>query len=212
MFRHHYNPFIFKLYFYISTGNNSFFENIIKISEDKINKAKLSLLNFIVKALSEFKKENNIFYINNLLNYTILLNEEIDGNSNIFKEKKFLETFYDFIALLDKSCLLYSNYYIGTKTCGKLVCEIILDIFFSFPDYSNKFKETFTKEYRKEQTIFSIFYLIDICTNDNFDENIKEKVKHYISNIDNLLYIHKNFFNQKKKAKLFLGKKLFYVS
>lgn len=211
LFRHHYNPFIFKLYFYISTGNNSFFENIIEISEDKINKAKLSLLNFIVKALSEFKKENNIFYINNLLNYTILLNEEIDGNSNIFKEKKFLETFYDFIALLDKSCLLYSNYYIGTKTCGKLVCEIILDIFFSFPDYSNKFKETFTKEYRKEQTIFSIFYLIDICTNDNFDENIKEKVKHYISNIDNLLYIHKNFFNQKKKAKLFLGKKLYQI-
>ena len=211
LFRHHYNPFIFKFYFCISTNNISSMESIIDISEDKINKTKLSLLYFIVKTLYEFKKENNIFYINNLLNYVILLNEEIDSNSNVLKGKAFLEIFYKFIELLDRSCLLYSNYYIGTKNSGKIISEIILDIFFSFSDYLDKFRETFTKENQKEETILSIFYLIDICTNDNFDENIKEEAKQYIYNIDNLLYIHKNFFNQKKKPKLFLGKKLYQI-
>ena len=211
LFRHHYNPFIFKFYFCISTENISSLESIIDISEDKINGTKLSLLNFIVETLHDFKKDNNIFYINNLLNHAILLNEEIENDSNILKGKEFLGMLCKFIELLDKSGLLYSNYYIGTRTCGKIISEIILDIFFSLSDYSEKFMETFTKENQNEQTIFSIFYLIDICTNDNFDENIKVEAKQYIPNIDNLLYIHKNIFNQKKKTKLFLGKKLYQI-
>ena len=211
LFKHHYNPFIFKFYFCLSTENVSSLETFIDISEDKINKTKLSLLNFIIKTLYDFKNYKNIFYISNLLNQAILLNEEIDYNSNILNGKSFLEMFYKFIELLDRSCLLYSNYYIGTKTCGKIISEIILDIFFSFQNYSDKFRDTFTKENQNDQAIFSIFYLIDICTNNNFDELTKEKAKKYISNIDNLLYIHKNIFNQKKITKLFLGKKLYQI-
>ena len=97
--------------------------------DEKINKTKIALLNFMVNTLSDFlketkpKKETNFFYINNILNILTILNEELyDKELSLFKNNSFYEIFYKYISVLDKSCLLYSNYYLEIdNNCGKIM-------------------------------------------------------------------------------------------
>ena len=220
LLKSHFVPFVFKFYLYL--GNSIFpLEKENKNTENKINKTKLYLLEQILNILLNFQKETNIkeenykYYINNLLNFLIILNEEIDNNTNIFRNNNFQEIFYKYVSLLEKSCLLYSNYCIeSSDKCGKIISEIIYEIFFiiSEKNYSEKeFIKIFIKDNKKEQEVFTIFYLIDICKEKVLEKEkkIKENLKKYLPGIDNLKYIHKNYFNRKiSKMKLILNKKL----
>jgi hypothetical protein len=134
--------------------------------------------------------------------------------------KSFNDIFFKLISLLEKTCLLYSNYYIESdEKCGKTVSEIIYDIFFELSEENIKeqeFMKVFTKENIKEQEIFTIFYLIDIFKEDILEkeQKINEELKKFIPDIDNLKNIHKNIFTKKKsksKVKLFLNKNLYQI-
>ena len=219
------NPFIFKFYSFISTNNIFQFE----MNEENVKKAKktkLNLLIFIVNTLTNcqkeipIKKENNMSYINNLLNLTIILNEELYNPSTLFQSTLFVDMFHDYLYLLDKSSILYSNYYIEEEeNWGKIIIEIVYDIFFAINKFNYNepdFIKTFYKENLKEDEIYSIFYLMDI-----FKEKILEKEKKinrqlrdFIPNIDNLKIIHKYCFNKikKSKIKLFLDKNIFQIN
>ena len=218
LLKNHTNPFVFKFYLFIL--NQSIEPNN---DGERITKTKLSISRLIINTLNDFQKnldiknENYIYYIYNLLNYLIILNEELDNNSNLFKNKQFHEIVYKYISLLDKSCLLYSNYYIEfEEKCGKIFAEIIYDLFFAL--FENTFnKKEFIKVFTKlssEQDEYSLFYLIDIYKEKNLDKEpkVKETIKKLIPNIDNLKYIHKNYFNKKVlKHKLFLDKNLYKI-
>ena len=228
LLKNHSNPFIFKFYLFIS--NIELFAQEASIKDNikqKTNKTKITLLNFIVNTLFDFhkeikaKKEINIFLINNLLNILIILNEELlSRDSSLFQMKSFNDIFFKLISLLEKTCLLYSNYYIESdEKCGKTVSEIIYDIFFELSEENIKeqeFMKVFTKENIKEQEIFTIFYLIDIFKEDILEkeQKINEELKKFIPDIDNLKNIHKNIFTKKKsksKVKLFLNKNLYQI-
>ena len=213
----HLNPFIFKFYLYILyTENMSQTEN-----------TKITLLTLIVETLDKYKNDlkrkkekdknqNHIYLINNILNFLVLLNEELETSTittqnnqlNIFNKKNFISIFYKYITLLEMSSLMYSNYYIETDdNIGKIISEVIFDIFFMIPDFNREdFMNIFTRD-----NIFTVFYLIDICK-ENILENEKKiykKIKNYID-IDNLKYIHRNYFGRKmtSKIKLILDRKV----
>ena len=219
LLKNHTNPFIFKFYLFVS-NQNIFQIGHVENDEERIKKTKLEIFKFIVNTLYEFQKKLDIkndnykYYIYNLINYLIILNEELENNSNIFKISSFYEIFYKYVRLLDNSCLLFSNYYIELEEkCGKIISEIIYDLFFAIFDFSfneKEFIKAFTKECQKDKEIYSIFYLIDIAKDKNLDKEpkIKEEIKKFIPNIDNFKNIHKNYFNKKIKYKLFLDKKL----
>ena len=104
---------------------------------------------------------------------------------------------------------MYSNYYIEIDdNIGKIVSEVIFDIFFMIPDFNKEeFMNIFTRE-----NIFTVFYLMDICKEKILDKDKKtyEELKNIIP-IDNLRYIHKNYFGKmktKQKIKLILDRKV----
>ena len=219
------NPFIFKFYSFIS--NNKIFQfEMNKENIEKANQTKLNLLNFIVNVLNDcqqeipIKKENNMSYINNLLNLTILLNEELYNPSTLFQNNLFFKMFHNYISLLDKSCILYSNYYIEEdKNCGKIISEIVYDIFFAISKFNfieQDFIKIFYKENEKEKEIYTIFYLIDIFKEKILDKEkkINQELREFIPNIDNLKIIHKYCFAKikKSKIKLFLDKNLYQIN
>ena len=219
LLKNHTNPFIFK--FYLLILNQSLESSN---DEERINRIKISISNLIVNTLYDFqqnldnKNENYKYYIYNLINYLVILNEEIDTNSSLFKNNIFYEIFYKYITLLDKSSLLFSNYYIESEEkCGKIVAEIIYDIFFII--FKNSFNEKeftkfSTKRISTEEDKYSLFYLIDIYKNKNLDKEprIKENIIRLIPNIDNLEFIHDNFFNKKcLKNKLFFSQNLYKI-
>ena len=229
LLKNHSNPFIFKFYLFISNKN---YFSLINNIDNKDNeqgqkdiKIKLKLLKFIVNYLTNFQKEiqlqdeSIIFLISNILNLLIILNEELSISSSIFQNNLFYDIFYKFCSLLDKSYLLYSNFYIEfDDNYGKIICEIIYDIFFIISEYTfneKEFVKIFTKDNRKEREIYSIFYLIDIFKEKILDKekNVNEALKKFLPNIDNLRYIHKNFFNKNNnKLRIFLDKKLYQIN
>ena len=232
LLKNHPNPFIFKFYLLIFNKNLFPLGNIeAETIKQKTNKIKLTLLNYIVdilndtvkeaKAKKEKEKENSLFYRNNLLNLLFILNEELSNeDSPLFSSNSFYTMIFKYISLLDKTCLLYSNYYLEIDdNCGKIVSEVIYDIFFAISVNSfneKEFMKAFTKENRKEKEIFTIFYLIDIFKEEILgkEKRINEELKKYIPDIDNLKIIQKNDFSQKKNKsniKLFLDKNLYQI-
>ena len=230
LLKNHLNPFIFKIYLFISNKNifsseNNNTDNKDNEQEQKINKSKIKLLKFIVNILTNFQKEIKInderiiFLINNILNSLIILNEDLSNSSSLFQNNSFYDIFYKFSSLLDKSYLLYSNYYIEfDENYGKIVSEIIYDIFFAISEYTfneKEFIKIFTKDYKKEREIYTTFYLIDIFKEKILDreKNVNEELKKFLPNIDDLRYIHTNFFNKNNnKLKIFLDKKLYQIN
>ena len=145
------NPFFFKFYYFV-------FKEIPDNSNDDINdKNKLSLLSEIINSLKYFitkdkddKDDIDISIIFNLFNFALLLNFEYEKkNSLIFQKNKFQTIFFDYIYLLDKTGVLYSNYFIELKDFnGKIISEIIYDIYFNISNYNfnaSKFINVFVR-------------------------------------------------------------------
>ena len=220
------SSFIFKFLFFITNENvlplESFFEEDTDKYKNRIIKLRINLMIYIIETLFNYNKEikeknEMINHMINLLNFLILINEELDYNQNIlFKNSKFCEALYKFISLLEKTGLLYSNYYIElNNNYGRTVCEIIYDLFFVYHDNDFReeiFSKIFTKINHQEKEIFTIFYLIDIYKGAILDKeiNVKKKLYTLIPELVNLNLFQTNYINKrKKKNKLFLNKNLY---
>ena len=208
------NPFFFKFYELL------FKEVPIEINDEINDKNKMQFLSGILKYLNTFynnnKNENDIALINNLFNFVILLNIEYEkNNSLIFKNSTFQNIFFTAVSLLDKTGVFYSNYYIELGDgIGKLVSEIIYDIYFNITDHSfdsNKFYNIFVKKNEKTKEIYTIFYFMDICKEKFFekDKKTKEEIKVFIPHYEKILFI-RNYLKS-NKVKLFQGKNLIKI-
>ena len=206
----HSSPFIYKFFLMISKNNISLetiYENYFE------NQTKINLLNFIIELLNgsigelQKIKKYMINDIYNLINVAIILNHELNNNSKtFFTNYKFIEIFYKYIKLLNQTGLLYSNYYIELEDKkGKIISEIIFDLFFELSKYycnEKEFFDYFTKENKQEKEIYSIFYLMDLLRKDILrnDKSVKQDIGKYISEIilNNLKAIHNHLFNDDK--------------
>ena len=206
------NPFFFKFYYFI-------FKEVSEGVNDEVNnRHKLTILYGMIRNMKKFienKNENNINMTLNLFNFAILLNLEYEKkDSLLYKNKTFQNIFYDFAYLLDITGALYSNYYLelnGHK--GKVISELIYDIYFNITDYSldkKKFSEIFMKSNDKTKEFFSIFYFIDICKEKSFEKDKKSmnEIKSFIPHYENIIKL-KNYFkenNKNDKIPFFQGK------
>ena len=150
----YYSPFIYKFLLEIIKEKNLRPEiQTDNSSNNVISEFKSEMIIYIISILSEFSKEVDTskeklpFYVYNLLNCLILLNEILNYKSDlIFNNNKFYDAIYDLIALAAQG-LLYSNYCIEfNDKRGKIISEIILDIFLSIP-----------AKFFKQNKFFSIF-------------------------------------------------------
>ena len=209
----HSSPFIYKFFLMLSKSiisSDNYKENYIE------NQTKISLFTFIIDTLFEIKKQlktnknsDKMIYIFNLINVIIMLNKELEFNlKNFFTINQFRETLYKYLYLLKKSLLIYSNYYIELEeNNGKLICEIIFDIFFEISQYYSN-EDDFYKYFTKcdiEENEITIFYLIDLFKENNLvkDINLQNDMGKYYSKsqLNKLKYLYKNFFNQNTKIK-----------
>ena len=212
------NPFFFKFYYFV-------FKEIPDNSNDDINdKNKLSLLSEIINSLKYFitkdkddKDDIDISIIFNLFNFALLLNFEYEKkNSLIFQKNKFQTIFFDYIYLLDKTGVLYSNYFIELKDFnGKIISEIIYDIYFNISNYNfnaSKFINVFVRFDEKEKQNSTIFYFIDILKEKYIekDKKAKEDIKGFIPNYEKIIEV-KNKLKANSKVKLFLGKSIYKI-
>ena len=210
------NPFIFKFYYIFFKESSDLGNN-----ENNINKIKLTLLSGIIKSLNDYihksKENNNISLINNLFNLVIILFLEYEKNSSLLKNNNFIELFYNCISILDLSGALYSNYYIELNGInGKIISEIIYDIYFAISDYSfdkGKFVNFFIKFNEKNKESFTIFYFIDICKEKFLekDKKTKDDIKGFIAHYEKIIFIRNYLKSNNNKIKLFLGKNLYKI-
>ena len=220
----HQHPFIFKFLLFASDEKILPFSIYDITKQDKEIKFRINIMIYIIETLQKnskkiSKEDSELFYISNLLNFLILINQELDYKENIiFENREFCNAIYTFIHLIEKKGILYSNYYIeSNEKYGKIISEIIYDIFFAMNDNvfeSKKFMEFFIKTNPKNNHIFTIFYLIDLCKENilNKDQKTKGDLEMLIPHISNLFSFHSNYLNVKrKKLKLFLSKKLYPI-
>ena len=207
------NPFFFKFYSFlikdIPDGSNN----------DEHDKNKLYILSEIINYFDGFlandnKIEKNISLINNLFNFALILNLEYEKKiSSLFENKEFKKIFLEYINLLDKTGILYSNYYIelsGHK--GKIISEIIFDIYFAI--YSDSFDpkifiDIFIKSSDKNKESFTIFYFIDICKEKFLerDKTTLESVRTFIPQYENIIFLR----NYLKKINLIFSLEKIYL-
>ena len=155
--------------FYVNDSNENIFMNDSKFDYSIINKTvtdfKSEMLIFIIGTLLDFSKELKTsnkgfpFYAYNLLNCLIVLNEELNIKPDIlFNNNILCEAIYTLISLISDG-FLYSNFCIEFKDKrGKIISEIILDIFLSIPSEffkQNMFLSTFIKN-KEKMTIFCV--------------------------------------------------------
>ena len=209
------NPFFFKFYDFllkeVPEGSN----------DEEFDKIKIYFLSEIINYFEYFlkdseQKENNISLINNLFNFAIILDLEYEKKiSALFEMKEFKKIFFKYINILDKTGVLYSNYYMelnGNK--GKIISEIIFDIYFSISSVSfdhNRFINIFIKSSNKSKENFTIFYFIDICKEKFLerDKTTMESLKGFIPHYENIIFL-RNYL-KKNKMGLFLKKNLFKI-
>ena len=223
LLKNHYSPFIYKFLLFFTNENILPFES--NNNDTSAIQLKINLMIFIIenflKTYKELKEINNRIFINNLLNFIIVINQEIDYNNknDLFRNIDLCESLYKFILLIEHTGLLYSNYYIEINdNYGKIISEILYDLFFSFSEitFNEKyFLKIFTKENASQSEIFTVFYLIDLLKEDILEKEkrVKEKLNKFIPQLKNLRYFHKHYFssNKKNSLKLFLNKKLFPI-
>ena len=220
----HSSPFIYKYYLMLATNDVSL-ENI---NENYIeNESKISILAFIIDKLTgilkEIKKIKKVkFFLYNLINVAIILNNELEKNSKgIFTNIKFISIFFNYINLLHQTGLLYSNYYIELEEKkGKIVSEIIFELFLELSHYFDNekvFLDYFIKASQHKKEKYTIFYLMDLLKENILekDQEIQSELEKYIpENIyNNLKYIHKKFsnINKKKPIKFIQNRKLYPI-
>ena len=215
----HSSPFIYK-YFLMLTPNNSSLVNINEIE----NESKIYIFNFIIDILTGILKElKNIkkvkFYLYNLINVAIVLNNELEKNSKeFFKNNQFISLFFNYLNLLHQTGLLYSNYYIELEEKkGKIISEIIFDLFLELSQYFDNekvFVDYFTKVNQQKKETYTIFYLMDLLKENILekDEEIQLEIEKFIpeSIYNNLKYIHKKLNNKKKKSIKFIQNRKLY--
>ena len=222
LLRTHSSPFIYKFFLMLSSNNvslNNIKENFVE------NETKIFIFTFIIDTLTgilrELKHINKvIFYLYNLINVTIILNNELEKNSKeFFTNIKFIEIFLNYLNLLNQTGLLYSNYYIELEEKkGKIIIEIIFDLFLELSKYfsiEKVFLDYFIKENQQKKEKYTIFYLMDLLKENVLekDEEIQLEIKKYIpENIYiNLKYIHNKFTNKSKQIKFIQNRKLYPI-
>ena len=218
LFKIYPNPFIFKFYYFLSKERPDGFTD----NDNENEKNKLYLMSEIVKSFNDFvvndnnfKLEDNKPLINNLLSFTLILNMEYEKKySLLFENSNFHKVFFKFVFLLDRTGLLYSNYFIElNETNGKIVCEIVFDIFIKISNQSfdeSNFVKIFIKYNEKTQESYTIFYLLDLCKEKFLEKDKKTKgeVEEFIP-YENIIFL-KSYFKY-SKIKLFLGKNLYRI-
>ena len=212
LFAHSY-PFIYKFLILINTYC---IESETSICEE----ATINLIVYIYnKMLGYFeeeyepilKNETDYYFISNTINILVLLNEiSLTQNKfTLFKNKKFRESFYNYISLLDNTALLYSCYCINLGfninlgvECGKVIIEIVYDIFmyllnnFYDKEIENNFIKIFIKQNKQLKEVYSIFYLIDLTKENVLDKGKKKNnIEKLIPQYNSLKYIHKSIFS-----------------
>ena len=166
------NPFFFKFYDFllkeVPEGSN----------DEEFDKIKIYFLSEIINYFEYFlkdseQKENNISLINNLFNFAIILDLEYEKKiSALFEMKEFKKIFFKYINILDKTGVLYSNYYMelnGNK--GKIISEIIFDIYFSISSVSfdhNRFINIYSLNQVIKVKKILLFFILLIFVKKNF--------------------------------------------
>ena len=208
--KNYYCPFIFKFILEMSEKNTLIYDPDIENRDIIISEFKSDMITFIISTLNDFSKEVETskdkmsFYIFNLLNCLIVINEELNYKINkLSKKKNFYESLYVLFSLISEG-LLYSNFSFEFKDKrGKIISEIILDIFLSIP--SEHFRQKiFVNTFIKSKEKMTIFYIMD-----NYRKKLKErkKIKSDINfpELDKLKEIHNIFLSiNPKRRKMFL--------
>ena len=211
LLKSHNFPFIFKFILLIN-------------SELKVELIIIDLLNFIYEELEnnyknyipKNKNEIDDFFVSNIINLLVLINKLFIKNKNLilFVNESFVDLFFKIINILEKTGLFYSNYCFEIEeNCGKIISEICYDLLIYLLnnsyniEISEKFKDIFIKENKKNKVYCSIFYLIDLIKEDILEKekNTKKELLKFI-NYPTLMYIHKNIFS--KSLKYIFGKKI----
>ena len=211
-------PFVFQFLL-----NNSS-KNILKKESKHHNKEaielnfKAEIFTHIISCLRELSKELKTsknkyisYYVYNMVNFLIVINNELNYKPNkLFINKELCDNFGVLIFLTSKG-LLFSNYCIEMNNKqGKIISEIIFDLFFAIPEeYFNRdlFLNTFRK--KGKDINYTIFYIIDR----NKERLITRKKAQNAINLPELetLKEYNNIFasNKGKKANLPENCKLF---
>ena len=162
-----YCPFIYK--FLINISSENLLHNDFKtVNKDNIViDFKSEMFIYIIEVLKDFSNELKIhknympFYLYNILNFLIVINKELNYKPNkLFDNEKLCDYFNKLIQLISKG-LIYSNYcIISNQPHGKIICEIIFDLFLAIPEeYFNK--SLFNNTFYKSSDGTTIFNLID---------------------------------------------------
>ena len=165
--KHTYCPFIYK--FLINISSENLFHNDFKtVNKDTVvMDFKSEIFIYIIEILKEFsnelKKQKNYmsYYLYNVLNFLIVINKELNYKPNkLFDNEKLCDYFNKLIQLISQG-LIFSNYcIISNQPHGKIICEIIFDLFLAIPeDYFNK--ALFNNTFYKSADGTTVFNLID---------------------------------------------------
>ena len=204
-------PFYFKFYYLL-------FKEVSEGSIENNDKNKIYLLQGILNSLNDFINNNEKFenIIINLLNFAIILNLEYEKKFNsLFEKSAFQKLFYKFFSLVEKTGVLYSNYYIELNANqGKIISEIIFDIHICISNITldkYKFASSLIKSNEKAEDNFTIFYFIDICKEKGLEKDKKttEELRRFIPNYEKIIEI-KNYLKN-NKLKLFQGRHLIKI-
>ena len=219
LLKNHLVPFLFKFIFFISNENLLPLASYIEEGNStKILKFKATLLIFIIDTLvsceNDFKSNKNI-YFNNLINFLVLLNHELNYRSNVlFKNSNFCSALYKYITLIFNSGLILSNYYMEINhNYGKIISETIYDIFFAMSEYSfsqDEFIKTFVVVDEEKKEEYSLFYIIDLIKSNALqsDKELKNKISKFFPQTSLLTFFNLTYFDKKMsmKHKNFLNK------
>ena len=160
-------PFIYQ--FLINISSENLFHNDFKtLNKDTIVfDFKSDMFIYIIEVLealsNELKTQKNYmsFYLYNVLNFLIVINKELNYKPNkLFDNEKLCDYFNKLIQLISKG-LIFSNYcIISNQPHGKIISEIIFDLFLAIPEeYFNK--ALFNNTFYKSADGTTIFNLID---------------------------------------------------
>ena len=222
LLQNHGFPFIFKLLLLIDLDqNNTYYLDIFIVK----------LLMYMINEFDEYYKkqegkikEGDFYYINNLINFVVLIDRlflKKEKQFYINNQKNIEDIFFKLIDILKYSGLLYSNYCfeIGDGE-GKIISEICYDIFISLLNYNYKeyYKDLFIKTFiindKQLKKFLSLFYLMDLNKEEILKKEKKIKkevvVKYLENSYTNLKYIHENFFEQ-KIIRFVFGKKFYKI-
>ena len=162
-----YCPFIYK--FLINISSENLLHNDFKtLNRDTIfYDFKSDMFIYIIDVLKDLSHEMTTqkaympYFLYNVLNFLIVINKELDYKPNkLFDNEKLCDSLNKLIQLISKG-LIFSNYcIISNQPHGKIICEIIFDLFLAIPEeYFNK--ALFNNTFYKSVDGTTIFNLID---------------------------------------------------